>query len=97
MAVKITPNPNSYLLFDGMCWPNPDDPSDVEWKLRYSRTTLTPAEALIAASMIHAYRQLVLIDSRTRQARVMAIREASSAPLGVVGSADSPTESGETK
>lgn len=72
----MSDNPNSYLLFDGMCWPNHLDPSDVEWKLRYSRTTLTDAEALIAASVMHAYGQLVLIDSRTRQARVMAIRAA---------------------
>jgi hypothetical protein len=69
-------DPNSYLLFDGMCWPNPQDPSEVEWKLRYARTTLTPAEALIAASVMNAYRHLVELDSRTRQQRVMSIRKA---------------------
>ena len=26
---------NSYLHFDGMSWPNPDDPALIEWRLRY--------------------------------------------------------------
>lgn len=69
-------NPNSYLTFGGMCWPNPEDPSEVEWKLRYARTTLTAQEALIAASMMNAYKHLIGLDSRTRQKRVMELRAA---------------------
>lgn len=48
---------NSYIRReDGTVWPSPDDPREVEWRLRYG----TPSEIdrLYAASVIHAYREL---------------------------------------
>lgn len=35
-------------------WPNPKDPCEIEWKLRYG--TLTKSEMMIAASYIQAYK-----------------------------------------
>ena len=58
-----------------MCAPHPDDPMDVEWTLRYG--TPTREQALVAASFISAYRQLVN-DSRTsREKKIAGIRAAS--------------------
>jgi len=37
-------------------WPNPNDPREIEWKLRYD--TPTKEELLIAASYIQAYKSL---------------------------------------
>lgn len=55
-------------------FPNHDDPLDVEWALRYG--TLTREQALVAASFISAYKQLVAHDSvRSRNAKVSALRD----------------------
>ena len=47
---------DTYIKRDnGTVWPNPADPLEVEWKLRYGR--LTREEQLVAASFIAAYKQ----------------------------------------
>jgi len=78
----------AYLTFNtddsnGMCWPNPSDPMEVEWSLRYGPDSSTAIAApltremqLYAASVISAYQHLVGLDKRTRQLRVMQLRAA---------------------
>ena len=64
---------NSYLHFDGMAWPNPDDPALIEWQLRYG----SPAEVrMVAASFVAAYKQLVEDPVRRRNEKVAGIRAA---------------------
>ena len=62
------------LAFDGMTWPNPDDPREIEWKLRYGVPTRSELNA--AAEMVAAYKQLVYLPQRSRNARVSGIRKA---------------------
>jgi hypothetical protein len=57
-----------------MAWPNPADPGEVEWRLRYG--TPTREDLLWAASTIAAYRHLVDMPQRMRNRRVGQIREA---------------------
>ena len=68
----------SYLRFDEMTWPNPDDPGEVEYALRYG--SLKRSHELVAASFIAAYRQLVNLPRRERDERVAAIRAAQEDP-----------------
>lgn len=64
----------TYLNFDGMTWPDPDDPLEIEWTLRYG--TPTRAQLLAAASMIAAYKQLVADPQVRRNAKIAGIRRA---------------------
>lgn len=68
----------AYLHFDGMAWPNPIDPLDVEWSLRYG--TPTREQLNVAASMIAAYKQLVEDPKTRRDAKVAGIRRALATP-----------------
>lgn len=71
--------PNGYLRIgglDGMVWPDPRDPRELEWRLRYAPDSITRADQLALASIVHAYGYLVYLDARTRQKRVMQVREA---------------------
>lgn len=66
---------NPYLYFDGMTWPNPTDPNEVQWRLVHG--TPTRSDVMWAASVIGAYRQLTLNDTqKVRNAKVSAIRKA---------------------
>lgn len=72
-----------YLHFGGMAWPNPADPNDIEWTLRYGEPTRE--QLMVAASMVAAYKQLVADPQRTRNDKVGGIRAAqatSSQPTG---------------
>jgi hypothetical protein len=64
----------NYLAFDGMCWPNPDDPDEKEWRLRHG--TPTEADRMWAASVIGAYRQLIEDSGKVRDSKVRRIRTA---------------------
>jgi|SRR6185369_8665962 len=68
----------AYLHFDGMAWPNPIDPLDVEWSLRYG--TPTREQLNVAASMIAAYKQLVEDPKTRRDAKVAGIRRVLATP-----------------
>jgi hypothetical protein len=58
---------NNYLrLSDGTTWPDPHDPSNVEWELRYGEPTRE--QMLFAASVISAYSYLVLGLGRSQLA-----------------------------
>lgn len=65
---------SSYLNFDGMTWPNPADPNDVEWALRYGEPTRE--QRMVAASFIAAYRQLVADSQRRRNEKARGILRA---------------------
>jgi hypothetical protein len=48
---------NSYIRRDdGTVWPDPDDPGEVSWRLRYG--TPSKEDLLWAASVVSAYREL---------------------------------------
>jgi hypothetical protein len=61
-----------YLHLDGMAWPNPEDPQQVEWTLRYGNPTREDLN--VAASYIAAYKQLVFDAQRVRNRKVSGIR-----------------------
>lgn len=68
----------TYLHFDGMAWPDPADPREVEWTLRYG--TPTREQVLVAASFIAAYKQLVADPQRARNDNVRRLRAACTPP-----------------
>ena len=70
--MKSTTEP-TFLHFDGMSWPNPNDPAEVEWTLRYG--TPTRAQLLVAASFIGAYKQLVDDSQRIRNQKISRLRQ----------------------
>lgn len=66
-----------FLRVEGTTWPNPSDPGEVEWRLRYG--TPTREDLLVAASFMHAYQYLVLaMTQKDRNHRVATIKEAMS-------------------
>lgn len=67
--------PSRHVRFDGMTWPDPRDPAEVEWTLRYGRPTR--GDLLTAASFIAAYKQLVYDNQTVRNGKVRALRAAS--------------------
>lgn len=67
-------NRGTFLRFDGMTWPNPNDPAEVQWRLRYG--TPCKHDLLAAASFMHAYTHLIDLPQRERNERVAQIRRA---------------------
>ena len=67
---------DTYLHFDGMAWPNPADPREVAYALRYGEPTRQQLH--VAASFIAAYQQLVADPQRRRNEKVAGIRGAAS-------------------
>jgi hypothetical protein len=63
----------TYVRFDDTVWPNPLDPNDIEWKLRYGEPT--KAELLQAASFLGAYKQLFTITQKDILYAVKKIKE----------------------
>lgn len=65
----------AYLrLDDGTVWPNPTDPNEVQWRLRYG--TPTKSDLLVAASMMSAYRELAGQTHKRRSTVVRLLRAA---------------------
>jgi hypothetical protein len=65
LAAALVGRPGSYVrLPNGTTWPNPVDPAEVEWRLRYG--TPTRSDILVAASTMAAYRALVEGPPRLR-------------------------------
>jgi hypothetical protein len=60
-----------WLFFDGMAWPNPRDPLEIEWKLRYGQPSRE--DLLAAASFVAAYKSLVGHSQQRRNAIVAAL------------------------
>jgi len=74
----------SYIrLANGTVWPHPrpmteDQGTSLEWRLRRSKDPLTRPERLVAASVLEAYRSLIMHPFQTDQhiARIVGeIRE----------------------
>lgn len=65
-----------YLTFDQTTWPNPDDPSGLEHRLRYEPRPLTQQDRYFLALLIDAYRTLIEMSAVERSQRVAALRAA---------------------
>ena len=78
--------PSGYVSIEDMCWPDPSDPRELAHRLRYSPDGLGRRDQLVLASIVEAFSSLVCMDSRTRQRRVMQLREAAQVFGGVGGS-----------
>lgn len=69
------PTNESYVrLDDGTVWPNPADPTEVQWRIRYG--TPTRSDLLIAAAHMHAYQELVMQTDKRRTDVVRGLRRA---------------------
>lgn len=69
--------PRSYLQFDGMVWPDPRDPTEVQWRLRYGDPTRR--DHVRAASVLSAYAHLISMPRRLRDKRIRQLRAAMAA------------------
>jgi hypothetical protein len=72
VAHRVSP----WVRFDGMTWPNPADPTGVQWRLRYGPQPPSREDVLAAASFMHAYAHLIDLPQRERNQRVSQIRVA---------------------
>lgn len=71
----MTDTETSYLrLPEKSTWPNPNDPREVQWRLRYG--TPSREDLLFAASTMAAYSYLLGIPQRRRCSVVAQIRKA---------------------
>lgn len=66
-------------LKDGTVWPTPGDASDsnecsLEWRLRYAPTSIATTDMLVLASIVNAYRELLVCPSRRRNDVVRMLR-----------------------
>jgi hypothetical protein len=64
----------AYLHFDGMCWPNPLDPLEVEHRIRTGIPN--KSDLLVAASFMAAYRDLLALSKTKRSRRCRQILSA---------------------
>lgn len=71
---SVPTTPATYLIFDGMTWPNPLAVEDLAWRLTYGEPTRS--DILAAASFMSSYAHLIELPSRERSARVAQIRAA---------------------
>ncbi len=55
-----------YIIIEDMSWPMPDN--ELEWKLRYGNPTRT--EILQAASILSAYSQMTLFDTKKKRDKI---------------------------
>ena len=64
---------------DLMAWPDPRDPDDIEWSLTYGYSGIWDEgrrQLREAASYIAAYRALIDLPQKTRNARIEQIKRA---------------------
>ena len=79
----MTENPSPYLQCgDEGTWPNPHDPTEVQWRLRYGEPTRE--DLMVAASVMGAYGHLIGATRVVREAKVRAIRAAAADALRAV-------------
>src|SRR5687768_4573099 len=65
----------AYASFDSMCWPVPGPSLDeIEWRMRWGIDVCS--ERMVAASVLAAYRALVLSPARKRARVVRQLRAA---------------------
>ena len=81
MSAEIAePRVNPYLRFDGMTWPNPSDPNESQWRIRYGQPSRE--DLMFAASVMHAYAHLISLPQRERNERIRQIRGRITPPEG---------------
>ena len=79
--------PSAYRHFEGMCWPVPGDRLDeLESALRFSPdgAALSMSDRMVIASYLSAYRELVALPGRLRDARVRELRKGPRTDYGTV-------------
>jgi hypothetical protein len=70
--------PGAYRHFEGMTWPVPGERLDeLESALRFAErgAVFSMSERLVIASFLSAYRELVALPARVRDARVRELRK----------------------
>lgn len=82
-AESAATRPSSYLRIGVTTWPNPNDPNEVQWRLRYG--TPSKEDLLVAASAMHAYAHLIELPERRRNERVGQIRALVKRPAPTTG------------
>ena len=75
-AVRLAAG-NTSAIFDGMTWPTAGEAcGNLEWRLRHDPKSITLADLVSAASVLAAYRELVVCPDSKRRAIVRRLREA---------------------
>ena len=65
----------SYVsLGDSASWPNPEDPTELEWSLRHSKEPLKDHEKLVIASYMATYAALFSMTNQERNKAINAIK-----------------------
>lgn len=65
-----------YRHFNGMCWPVPCEALEqLTWRLIHSGESLDRSALLCAASVLSAYRELIALPQRERNARIRELRK----------------------
>ena len=67
--------PSWLVLPEGRTFPDPADPNEVQWRLRYG--TPTREDMMAAASVMSAYAALVYMPGRVRDGVIRDLRKAS--------------------
>ncbi len=67
--------PIGFVTIGEVCWPDPTDPRELAYRLRYCPRSLGRRDELVLAAVVEVFSSLVCMDSRTRQRRVMQLRE----------------------
>lgn len=70
--LEIRGGPSEHYL---MAWPDPRDPDDLEWRLRWGSNP-TGYDCHEAAAYIQAYRALIDLPQKVRNARIEQIKRA---------------------
>lgn len=67
-----------------MTWPRCQETEDnsVEWRLRYGPNPPNREDVLYAASVMHAYQNLIAASDKTRREVVKTLRAAEKTPAG---------------
>lgn len=61
-----------------MVWPSVSDKvSELEWRLRYAKECVSSSDMLILASLVSAYRELILCEDNKRKQVCQIIKKAS--------------------
>jgi hypothetical protein len=76
--MKILADGKYVALTRGGTWPTPMDHPDssLEWRLRYASDAQLPNDRFLAASVVSAYRQLIMLPQKDRNAVIRELRAA---------------------
>jgi hypothetical protein len=76
-----------YVTWDGMCWPTPmDEPENsLEWRLRYALPEQLVKDRYNAASIVDAYRELIMCPAKKREQVIRILRKAIKQPHSASG------------